>query len=248
VRKIVEIDESRCNGCGQCVLACAEGAIQVVDGKARLVSENFCDGLGACLGECPQGAIRIIERDAENFDPKAVERHNMEKAMSKKSLKNLVPPGCPSSCMETFAPPPAEKPVQSSKEKIPSALSHWPVQIRLVPPAAPFLKGAHILVAADCTPIAYPEFHHDFLKGKSVMIGCPKFDDARLYLQKFTEIFKTADIKSVTVVAMEVPCCQRFFLIIDKALELAGKDIPLEEITISPKGKIIMKERITAYA
>jgi Pyruvate/2-oxoacid:ferredoxin oxidoreductase delta subunit len=246
MRKIVDIDEERCNGCGQCVPACAEGAILIVDGKARLASESYCDGLGACLGECPQDAIRIVERKADEFDPEAVERHLMEEELLKKAAENLVPSGCSSSRIQTFTASSGEKSADTTPEKIPSALSHWPIQIRLVPPTAPFLKRAHLLVAADCTPIAYPNFHNDFLKDKVVMIGCPKFDDAQLYLQKFTEIFKNADIRSITVLVMEVPCCQGLLMIIHKALELAGRDIPLEEITISPKGTIIKKERSAA--
>jgi len=244
MRKILEIDEELCNGCGQCVPACAEGAIQIVDGKARLASESYCDGLGACLGECPQDAIHIIEREAEEFDPEAVEHYLKEKDMSTKTAGKFVATGCPSSHVQTFTVPPMEESSDNSNEKIPSALSHWPVQIRLVPPSAPFLKGAHLLLAADCTPIAYANFHNDFLKDRVVMIGCPKFDDVQLYLQKFTELFKTADIKSVTVVVMEVPCCQGLLMIIDKALESAGKNIPVEEITISPNGKIIKKENM----
>jgi len=241
MRKILEIDEELCNGCGQCVPACAEEAIQIVDGKARLTSESYCDGLGACLGECPQGAIRIVEREAEAFDPEAVEHHLMEKEMLKKTANNVAPSSCPSNRVQTFAASSGENSFEASCVGIPSALSHWPVQTRLVPPSAPFLKGADLLIAADCTPIAYPEFHNNFLKGRVVMIGCPKFDDAQLYLQKFTEIFKTADIKSITVVVMEVPCCQGLLMIIDKALGSAGKNIPVEEITLSPEGKIIKR-------
>jgi len=246
LRKIVQIDEDLCSGCGECVSACAEGAIQIVDGKARLKSESYCDGLGACLGECPQGAIRIVEREAEEFDPEAVTCHQMEEEMLKKTIKNLLPAGCPSNRIQTFNPSSGENSAEIPRKKTPSALAHWPIQIRLVPPTAPFLKGAHLLVAADCTPVAYASFHNDFLREKAVMIGCPKFDDTHLYLQKFTEIFKTADIKSVTVVVMAVPCCQGLLVIAKKAMELAGKNILLEEITLSPKGKVVKKERIAA--
>jgi Fe-S-cluster-containing hydrogenase component 2 len=243
LRKIVQIDEEKCNGCGQCVPACAEGAIQVVDGKAQLISERYCDGLGACLGECPQGAIRIIEGEADEFDPEAVEKHLLDKDRQKEDTATLMSAGCPSGRVQTFSVSSGEISSEASHGRIPSALSHWPVQIRLVPPAAPFLKGADLLIAADCTPIAYPGFHNDFLKGRVVLIGCPKFDDVQLYIQKLTEILKTANIRSVTVVVMEVPCCQGLLMIIDKALESAGKNIPVEEITISPAGKIIKRGR-----
>ena len=212
-----------------------------MDGKARLISERFCDGLGACLGECPQGAIRIIEGEADEFDPEAVEKHLLDKDRQKEDTATLMSAGCPSGRVQTFSVSSGEDSSEASHGRIPSALSHWPVQIRLVPPSAPFLKGADLLIAADCTPIAYPEFHNDFLKGRIVMIGCPKFDDVQLYIQKLTEIFKTANIRSVTVVVMEVPCCQGLLMIIDKALESAGKNIPVEEITLSPEGKIIKR-------
>jgi NAD-dependent dihydropyrimidine dehydrogenase PreA subunit len=238
-RKILQIDEEKCNGCGQCVPACAEGAIQVVDGKARLISERYCDGLGACLGECPQGAIRIIAREADEFDPEAVEKHLLDKEMQKEDSAIRMSAGCPSGREQTFTASSGGNSSETSHGRIPSALSHWPVQIRLVPPTAPFLKGADLFIAADCTPIAYPGFHNDFLKGRVVMIGCPKFDDVHMYIQKLADIFKIANIRSVTVLVMEVPCCQGLLMIIDKALESAGKNIPVEEITISPTGKII---------
>lgn len=208
-RKIIEIDEELCNGCGQCVPACAEGALKVINGKAKLVSEVYCDGLGACLGECPTGALRIVERVADDFVPS-------------------------SSCTE------ANRPL--SQEGAVSALSHWPVQIRLVPATAPFLKGANLLVAADCTPVAYPNFHRDFLKGKVIMVGCPKFDDVQEYIKKFSDIFKTADIHSVTILVMEVPCCQGLPMIVKKGMELAGKEIQMEKIVISSKGGILNRD------
>jgi NAD-dependent dihydropyrimidine dehydrogenase PreA subunit len=246
MRKILAIDEELCNGCGQCVPACAEGAIQVVDGKARLISEKYCDGLGACLNICPQGAIQVLEREAEEFDPEAVDYHRRDKEMSKKGTEHAAPSECPSRGeFRVFAGLSLEKSANTTKTGVPSALSHWPVQIRLVPSTASFLKGAHLLVSADCVPIAYASFHKDFLKDRVVLIGCPKFDNRQLYVQKFTEIFKNADIKSVTVVVMEVPCCQGLPTIIKKALRLAGKNIPIEEITISPNGKIVKKEKVT---
>lgn len=248
LRKIIEIDEELCNGCGQCVPACAEGAIQVIDGKARLIKDQYCDGLGACLGECPTGALRVIEREAEEFDEEAVEEHLHTREQDARKAEATMPCGCPSAQIQTFESPLVgradNKP--DTHESAASALSHWPVQIRLVPPKAPFLQGAHLLVAADCTPVAYPHFHRDFLEAKVVMVGCPKFDDAEAYIQRFADIFKTAHIKDVTVVVMEVPCCQGLPVIIKKAMEIAGKSIPLEQITISARGEVLERERLVA--
>ena len=184
-RKIIEIDEELCDGCGQCVPACAEGAVQVVNGKAKLVSDKYCDGLGACLGECPNGAITMVDREAEEFDEEAVEEYLSSKAHEGISEEATLACGCPSTQVESFIPSVScqdanEPAVQASTT---SALSHWPVQIRLVPASAPFLKGADLLVAADCTSVAYPNFHQDFLKGKVVMVGCPKFDDVEEYMK-----------------------------------------------------------------
>ena len=250
-RKIIQIDESKCDGCGLCVPSCAEGALQIVDGKARLMAEVYCDGLGACLGECPNDALEVIEREAEDFDEKAVEDHLEQ-------LKTEYPPkiheqqpvacGCPSTHIQTFTParPPREATQPLPTQSTPSALTHWPVQIRLVPPTAPFLKGADLLVAADCTPIAYPNFHRDFLDGKVVMVGCPKFDEVQTYVQKFADIFNVAGIKSIEVVTMEVPCCQGLPVIVRKGLELAGKKIPLSQIIISSRGKVLKRQKIAA--
>jgi len=240
LRKIIEIDEELCDGCGQCVPGCAEGALQIVDGKARMVSEIYCDGLGACIGECPNGALKIIEREAFDFDEKAVEKHLAEKEKAEKPA--TLPCGCPSSQIQQFMPASecqcANQPsaIQGGEG---SALSHWPIKIRLVPANAPFLKGADILVLADCVGVAYPALHKDLLKGKVVMMGCPKFDDAEEYVAKFAEMFKTADIKSVTVAVMEVPCCAGLPMMVKKGMNATGKDIPLKEIVISAKGKIL---------
>ena len=246
MRKIVEIDEELCDGCGQCVPGCAEGAIDIVDGKARLVSESYCDGLGACLGECPNGAISIEEREAEDFDEEAVEAYLKEKA--EKPVDVPLVCGCPSTQVQTFIPKASEQDrvADGSQPKAESTLSHWPVQINLVPPIAPFLKGADLLIAADCTPLAYPNFHRDFLKGKVVMIGCPKFDDVEEYILKFTEIFKVAGIKSITALVMEVPCCSGLPMIVKRAMDAAGKDVPMEEVVISTKGVILKREQKVA--
>ncbi|MFH1349939.1 MAG: 4Fe-4S binding protein [Pseudomonadota bacterium] len=248
-RKIIEINEELCDGCGQCVPSCAEGAIEIVDGKARLAAEVYCDGLGACLGECPNGALCIVERDADEFDEEAVEEHLHSKSHQEGSQEATMACGCPSSHLQTFIPSmpceEANKPaVQTGAAQ--SALTHWPVQIRLVPPTAPFLKGADLLVVADCTPVAYPNFHRDFLKGKVVMVGCPKFDNVNEYIQKFSDIFKAADIKSITVVVMEVPCCQGLPIIVEKGMEMSGKKIPVEKVVVSARGHILNKEKLAA--
>ena len=247
-RKIIEIEEEKCDGCGQCVPSCAEGAIQIVDGKARLSAEKYCDGLGACLGECPNDALRIVERDAEDFDEDAVEVHLKSKKAAQSSGEEKMACGCPSALIQSFAP---EKSCRDANESFSqsnrvSALSHWPIQIKLVPPTAPFLKGANILVAADCTPFAYPNFHQDFIQDKVVMVGCPKFDDVQEYIQRFADIFKTAGIKSITVAVMEVPCCQGLPLIIKRGMELAGKDIPMDQVVISTRGEILKREKLVA--
>jgi len=239
-RKIIEIDPERCDGCGLCVPSCAEGAIQLIDGKAQLVAEKYCDGLGACLGECPNDALHIIERDAEDFDEQAVEEHLKQQPPREKPAEMPSFRGCPSSQLQTFIQSgPAAPSGPSSPARQASALSHWPVQIKLVPPTAPFLKGADLVVVADCTPLAYPDFHQDFLRGKAVMMGCPKFDDVQEYIQKFTEIFKTAGLKSITTVVMEVPCCAGLPWIVKKALEASGNDIPLTEKVIGVRGEIL---------
>jgi NAD-dependent dihydropyrimidine dehydrogenase PreA subunit len=236
-RKIIEINEELCNGCGQCVLSCAEGAIRVIDGKAKLVREIYCDGLGACIGECPTGALTITEREAEDFDEKAVEEHL--KTVAKQPMELKMGGVCPSTQTRTFEVSGA----QNHSAKAVSELSHWPVQIRLVPPKADFLRGADLLIASDCTAVASPNFHRDFLKGRAVLIGCPKFDDSYEYIRRFTDIFKTSGIKSATVLVMEVPCCQSFPAMVQQAMERAGKNVPLETIVINSRGEILSREK-----
>ena len=240
-RKIIEIDEELCDGCGQCVPACAEGAIEVIDGKARLVSEKYCDGLGACLGECPTGALRVIEREAEDFDEQAVEEYLREKEQAEKAAEDFAVPSCPSTRLQAFAPASAceEANIPTQQTSAVSALSHWPVQIHLVPPTAPFLKDAELLVVADCVPIAYPSLHQDFIRGKVVLVGCPKFDDVPQYIQKFADIFKSVNVKSITAVVMEVPCCSGLPMIIKRAVEVAGKEIPMKQLIISTRGQVL---------
>ncbi|MBN1832647.1 MAG: 4Fe-4S binding protein [Deltaproteobacteria bacterium] len=247
-RKIIEIDEELCNGCGQCVPSCAEGALEIIEGKAKLVAEVYCDGLGACIGECPTGALTVTERKADEFDEEAVEVFLRSKDKETPAQEEAMACGCPSSQIRDFASTgaceDANQPIQQQSQN--SALVHWPVHIKLVPPTAPFLKGADLLVAADCTPVAYPDFHRDFLKGKAVMVGCPKLDDAEEYVQKFADVFKVAEIKSVSVLVMEVPCCQGLPVIIRKGMEKAGKNIPMEKLVISTRGDLMSRYRLAA--
>lgn len=230
LRDIVKIDEEKCNGCGLCIPSCAEGAIQIIDGKARLVKDIFCDGLGACLGKCPQNAITIIKRDADEFDEEAAEEHI-------KTIKNTEPVtgSCPSTQTIQFKTKDGLKP--EIKEKNISRISSWPVQLKLLPPTASFLKGADLLITADCVPFAYANFHEDMLNDKVLAVGCPKLDDATLYRNKLAEIFRSNNIQSITVVNMEVPCCFGLKRLVQEALELSGKKIPFRQETISIKGE-----------
>ena len=237
-RKIIEIDDELCDGCGECVPSCAEGAIEVVDGKARVVADKYCDGLGACMGECPNNALRIIEREADDFDEEAVEAYLKEKESKPKQEKPSISRGCPSTQIQTFIPSAAD----TAKTHSDSQLSHWPIQINLIQPSAPFLKGADLLVAADCGPAAFAGFQ-GLLKGKVVMIGCPKFDDVPGYVDKFTQIFKTAGIKSITSLIMEVPCCSGLPAILKRALDASGKKIPMEQIVISTRGAVLDRRK-----
>jgi Fe-S-cluster-containing hydrogenase component 2 len=246
MRKIIEIDDELCNGCGECLPSCAEGALEIVDGKARMIAEKYCDGLGACLGDCPQGALKIIEREADDFDEEAVEEL---------LKKNPLPPkpvggGCPSAKLQVFggsAPGQTGKQPSGNVRASQSALAHWTVQIRLIPPSAAFLQNADLLVAADCTAVAYPDFHRDFLQGKAVMMGCPKFDDQAAYIQKFKEVFETANLKSITMVIMEVPCCGTMRGIIAEALKQSGKEIEVNEAVISVNGELLPRSPLKRF-
>jgi ferredoxin len=245
-RRIVRIDEEKCNGCGLCIPNCAEGAIQIIDGKAKLVSEKFCDGLGACLGHCPQDAIVITEREAEDFDEKAVELHLHKKSEEKDKATPEPQPatlhaGCPSSRVMQFKIPASAAELDSVKPS-PSMLTHWPVQLKLVPIHAPYFQDADLLVAADCVPFAYPEFHRHFMKGKTVVVGCPKLDDAQYYREKLTEIFKSNQIRSVTVPYMEVPCCFGLVKATEDAIKASGKEIPFKKVKISIRGEALVEE------
>ena len=310
-RQIIKIDEDTCTGCGDCIPNCPEGALQIIDGKARIISDLFCDGLGACIGHCPVDAISIEEREAEEYDerkvmenvvkqgPNVIKAHlvhlkehgqtdylnqaidylkennmdvpNLEEAPNVEpeppaqkedtmacgcsgtavmdlrdkqdehvhhAQENPMACGCPDSAVMDLR---AEKEIVDEVKPAARAetqLKQWPVQIMLVPPSAPYLKGADLLIAADCVPFAYPNFHEDFLKGKMLLVGCPKLDDAEFYMEKITQIFKQNDIKSVTVVHMEVPCCFGLDHLVKDAVFASKKNIPFNEITIGVKGDV----------
>ena len=234
-RKIIRIDEGKCNGCGACVPACAEGALQIIDGKAKLISEIYCDGLGACLGECPQGAITIEERTAEEFNEEATKLH-LEKRDD--TTQNL-PCGCSSATVTQFERKEVTgcAPVEATSQQ--SMLGHWPVQLTLVPPTAPFLQEADLVLAADCVPFAYAGFHQDFIKDHAILVACPKLDDFEAHLAKLTDILRKSSVKSLTVVHMEVPCCSGLTFMVKQALQQSGKeDLSLKEVTIGMKGDI----------
>lgn len=234
VRKIIEIDDELCTGCGECVPDCAEGSLQIIDGKARLVEDKLCDGLGACLKSCPTGALQIIEREADEFDEEAVEVFLAEK----KKHESGPAMGCPSARLHSLQPTPCDT-ANAPAAQGDSTLSHWPVQIRLIPPAAPFLENSDLLITADCTAVSFPDINRDFVNGRVVMMGCPKFDDAQMYVDRFTEIFQQRRINSVTVMIMEVPCCSSMLQIVKKARDNAGSSVPVRQVVISTRGQII---------
>ncbi len=245
LRKIVTIDPDKCDSCGLCVPSCAEGAITLIDGKAVLSADNLCDGLGACLGECPRDAINIEEREADEFDEAAVEKHLAAQGKPAPAHHHAPPAtpavhnhggGCPGSRAMSFVPPPATSASQSGSRQ--SQLAQWPVQLHLVPTTAPYFQGADLLITADCVPFAYAGYHEEFLKGKAVVIGCPKLDDNNFYTQKLTELLTKSDVKSITVLKMEVPCCGGIAMAARQALAASGKQIPYKEVTIGIQGQI----------
>ena len=236
IRKIIRIDEEKCNGCGLCAKACHEGAIEMVDGKAKLVRENFCDGFGDCLPNCPTGAITFEEREAPEYDREAVKKAQ-EDRKTEEVKRMHHEGGCPGSKMMRLAQTEAESaPVFAGKPV--SRLGQWPCQIKLVPTQAPFFDGAKLLIAADCTAYACANMHEEFMRGKITIIGCPKLD-AVDYTDKLTEIIKNNDIKSVTIVRMEVPCCGGLQRAAENALKAAGKFIPWQVVVISRDGRIL---------
>lgn len=234
VRKIIHIDEDKCNGCGICATACHEGAIEIIDGKAKLVREHFCDGFGDCLPGCPTGAITFEEREAPAYDEEAVMKAKQEK-IQKEGMK-IPHVGCPGSMMRQMNR--SEAPQTNIPVAMTSQLANWPVQIKLAPVQAPYFAGAKLLIAADCTAYAYANFHKEFIKGKVALIGCPKLDSVD-YSEKLTEIIKNNEIQSVTIVRMEVPCCGGLEMAAKKALQESGKFIPWNVATISIDGNIL---------
>ena len=232
-REIITIDEEKCDGCGVCIPACAEGALQIVDGKARLVKESYCDGLGACLNECPQEAITIEEREADAFNEEEVKVH----LKSKSEVVDSMPCGCPSATEQNWEAQGDKKAI-----KAPSLLTHWPVKLRLVNANAPYFRGEKLVVAADCGPFSYGSFHQDFLDERAVVIGCPKFDDLEFYQEKLTEILQNSGIKKVIVVRMEVPCCSGWLTVVRNAVSASDRKIAIEEKVIGIQGKLMASE------
>lgn len=235
IRRIIEIDKEKCNGCGLCANACHEGAIGMVDGKATLLRDDYCDGLGDCLPVCPTGAITFVEREAAAYDEAAVQAN-----MAKKGKSPCACPGSQSKLLEVQEKMAAKREEEATPVAVPSRLRQWPVQIKLAPIKAPYFDGAKLLIAADCTAYAYGNFHEEFMKGKITLVGCPKLDMVD-YSEKLTEIIKQNDIQSVTIVRMEVPCCGGMELAAKKALQASGKFIPWQVVTISTDGKILDK-------
>lgn len=241
-RPIIHIDEEKCTGCGQCILACAEGALKLIDGKARLVGEIYCDGIGACLGTCPEGALTITEREAEEFDEQAAMDH-LHKPDASAPAGNLetLPCGCPSSAMMSLKPACKPGPKTDGHREVASSLGHWPVKLQLLSPNAPFLKGSDLLLLADCAAAAYPALHQDLLSGRTVAMGCPKLDNLEAHIERLAEILKGARPRSLTVVHMEVPCCSAWGSAARKAIVRAGVDIPLEIIIIGRTGEMLSR-------
>jgi ferredoxin len=236
-RQIIRIDQEKCDGCGMCVPSCAEGAIQIVDGKATLLADQFCDGLGACLGACPQGALIIEEREAEEFVGPApgAEAHPAPSPAPAAAASEVFV--CPGSRMQQFKG-------EGALAAGPSALGHWPVKLQLMPPQAPFLKGAHLLVAADCAPFAAGDFHARYLEGKAVVCGCPKFDDLEAHTAKLAAILQENEVQEITIVNMEVPCCFGLVQAVRQALEATGKSVPVTICTLGTTGEVLQQQKI----
>jgi len=245
-RKIIKIDEEKCTGCGLCVPGCAEGAIQIIEGKAKLVSDVYCDGLGACLGECPEGALSIEERDAPPFDEKLVQKH-LAKTSEKTpahGLPVMSQPGCPGSAHAVLERKPAG--VSSLAVAQSSELTHWPVQLHLVNPAADFFRGKDVVLAADCVAYAMGDFHQRFLKGKSLAIACPKLDEGLdEYIEKITRLADEAKINTLTVVMMQVPCCRGLMQIAEAGLQKAKRKVPLKAVIIGISGDVLSDEWVS---
>jgi len=250
-RKIVRIDAGKCNGCGKCAEACVEGAIEIVDGKARLVSDVYCDGLGACIGECPEDAITIEERMADKFDEEAAGRHahaahggahEAGHPAAHAHAEGKLPCGCPGTSVREIKRGAASRGSAACCAEdagVVSQLANWPVQLRLVPPGASFLRGADVLLAADCVPFALADFHGRLLAGRALLVGCPKLDDAEFYVERLADILKEARPRSLTVAHMEVPCCLGLVRIAEEAIERSGVELPMGEVTVGIDGGIV---------
>ena len=259
-RKLITVNEDLCNGCGNCVTGCAEGALAIVDGKAKLVNEVFCDGLGACLGECPTGALKVVEVEVEDFDPEAVAKHLRAQGrevpdhmpdpaslrLNQQGGCASKPSGCPGSRAMSLKPQgsPQGSPCQQANQPRQqsagvSNLAHWPIQLRLVPPTAPFLQNASLLLTADCVPPSFPDFNERFLAGRVLLLGCPKFDDMQSYVDKVADILRHNAIKDITVLRMEVPCCAGMSAIAQKGAQAAEVNVPIKTIIVSRDGKLL---------
>lgn len=236
MRNIIEINEELCNGCGQCVIDCAEGALQIVDGKAKLIGEILCDGLGACLGGCPTGALKVIQREAEEFDEHEVERH-----LATQKAAHDEPPtlacGCPSN--QTMTLDTIDQPCGCQSEEVTSQLGHWPIKLQLLSPNAPYLAGSDLLLLSDCGGASMPDLHQRLLAGRTVALACPKLDDAQAHIDKLAQLIQGAGLRSITTVMMEVPCCRGLDFIARRAMERAGVELPLGSMVISRTGKVL---------
>lgn len=229
-RKIIRIDEEKCTGCGECVLSCAEGAIVIKEGKAKVVKDMYCDGLGACLGHCPEGALSIEEREADPFDEEAAKEHV-------ESSRRQTPQACSSSRPMMLMPDASPAAVGDN----PSQLRNWPIQLQLAPEVTPAYKNASLLIAADCTGFSLGNVQRDFIAGRVAIIGCPKLDDIQAYIDKLTRIFKNNEIKDITLIRMEVPCCGGLQRMVHEALRLSGKKVPLQEFIVERYGGKVVK-------
>ncbi|MBA7542229.1 Ion-translocating oxidoreductase complex subunit B [subsurface metagenome] len=248
-RKIIKIDEDLCTGCGDCVVACAEAALEVIDGKARVVNDIFCDGLGACIGECPEGALEIIEREALEFDEEEVEKRlesfNHKESIETEQVRQIVAEhahecGCPSAQTMIFNEPETQSEVAG---KIPSALRQWPVQMHLINPIAQYYQGADVLLSADCVSFSYGDFHRDFLKQKSIAIACPKLDQGKeIYIEKIKSLIDDAKINTLTVAIMEVPCCSGLLALAQEGAKRANRKVPIKYIVVGIQGNILKEE------
>ncbi len=238
MRNIVKIDEDKCDGCGQCIEACAEGAIEIIDSKAKLVSEIYCDGLGECLGHCPQDAITVEQREAAEFDEQATEQH-LAKQKKDDHQEACICPGMMAQQLRE-----KDEQADGAVGDLGSKLNQWPLQLKLLAPQAPYFANADLLVVADCVPFAMGDFHNKFLKDHSIAIGCPKLDDSQLYIEKLTQILEINKLNSLTVIHMEVPCCSGLTYIAQEAVKQSNTQMLFEDITIGLKGDVIKTETI----